>query len=501
MISALLVPSLRLIPLRYLTLILLLWSLLGGPDGHLLSAQTVEDVQEARQLVQEGHFDQAAERLAGYLAAYPEDGSTWWFQAQLLGRAGEIEAALVSYSRAISLLPGDAWVRLEYGRLLIIGGRWREVPVIVDPVPTLAGVSTQAAAQAHDLLASIHEWRGDRTLALDHAERAVRLDPDQPDFRKHVEEIQREIRSWGTVDLKALDDDQPFRRSGVHASGGVYLTPNLAAVVDASALFVEGDGVGTGFDGALGLRGVVGGSGFEFALWAGGVGQDGVTGAQSSWKGAAELAVRLPRETRAWLGVSRDRYRWTIASANTLVMQNRVELGVARKGSRGWVWEAAVLQERHQDGNAIRTGYAWALAPVARQLRLGYALAYQDSDETRWTSLGVYDPYYTPEQLISNSVLVELTDQIGGLDARLSVNYAFWARELVPDPVGASDPPLGPSEQSFQERTSHPFTGKARISLPTTSSFSWAVEMEYRRNTFFEFYSVGISTTYKWGGR
>jgi hypothetical protein len=193
------------------------------------------------------------------------------------------------------------------------------------------------------------------------------------------------------------------------------------------------------------------------------------------WSAGARTDVGAGFALRAL--AERDRYGWTVASVDTLVLFTRALLALDRAAAPGWAGELAGSRDDFGDGNPVWTAYGWVLGPLsqsaAHSLRLGYAAAWQDAQRTTWqpapgsgpavgqpaagTELpGVYAPYHSPHDVRTHSALANAAVAVGSGWLRLDGSVGFHARETAPVIIVGAPPAL-PSQLQFHERAFTPW--------------------------------------------
>ena len=273
-------------------------------------------------------------------------------------------------------------------------------------------------------------------------------------------------------------------------------------------------------DGWLELVGFVPGLRTDVSAKAGRAWQSSVVGQDGAWIGDVSLAARLSTDLelrgRGWV----ERYLWTPASADTLVMVEGLELALDGAAAPEWAGEAVVRREALPGGNVIRTAYAWGLAPIVPWLRGGYAFSWQDSDETRWSPVevtggqggpgrgggppmaasdplpGRYTPYFTPEQTYIHSLLTELRGKVGFGTARLNVSYGIWATEQVPSlEVGSGA--SSAFQTTFAERSFNPWSVTGAVDVPQGCCTALQAEVERAHTAFYQVTRVSLGLVYR----
>jgi hypothetical protein len=202
----------------------------------------------------------------------------------------------------------------------------------------------------------------------------------------------------------------------------------------------------------------------------------------STWTGHLEAGLRLPRSVRLEARAERERYLWTVASADTLLPLERVELVLDRAGHPGLAGKVALGRETFPDGNAVTTAYAWLLAPILPGLRLGWAASWQDARESRWSPVVErYEPYFTPEEQAVQSALAEVLLPLGNGSLRLNGSYGVRATEGAPGVA----PGQGRPAVAFTERAYTPWSAVARLDAPVADRLRVEAEVERRETSFY----------------
>lgn len=484
------------------------------------AAQVPPTVEAARRLRDSGAYGAAADTLETYLAEHPDDGGVRWMRAQLLYWAGRTAEARRAYEAAAALVPDDPWLRIEYAEVLEAVG---ELGAARGVLLAVADGSDQPEAVTEALvrLGSLAHRHGDDADAVRRFEEALARDPANRVSADMLEEIRAGIRPWVRSELMIRDDNQPFRRLGARMEGGWFLTPVWTAAVRGSARHLEQGTGGNPIDLSVELAGYLPAAHLSVAGWGGGAwGASGEGG--GSWTGGAETALRLPGQLSLGARVGRERYLSTVTSIDTLLVTESLELSLSRANASTWAGEAVVRRERFPDGNDVRTAYLWVLAPLTSFLRVGYAFSWQDADESRWSpesadegspgsgpgtgstpdpAAARYDPYYTPEEVLSHSGLAEVRGTLGRWRVSVSAAGGFHARERAPFLDTSPRPGEPPSTRvSFYRREFTPWRASLSASAPLTPSVILAAEAERRSTVFFAESRVSLSVTYRLAG-
>lgn len=447
-------------------------------------------VAVAERLQQEGRYADAADTLLRHLETHPDDAGVHWWAAQLLNRAGRTEAAAREYEAAVTLTPADPWLRVEYAELLMSLVALRRAQAVALPLAEDGNTPDEARARALTVLGTVAYWRGDLAAAVDRFEAAVAVSPDQSEALRQLYEIRAATRSWARLSLMAMDDNQPYRRGRAELEVGAFLNPLWTAAVELTPHLLDPPahtGLASATRGPAEARGTLTGflpaARLDVTGGFGGVRQD-----ETTWVGHAGLGLRLPGEISLEGRAERERYLWTTASADTLVMLESGELVLERAAHPGWAGEAVARLESFRDGNRVATVYAWLLAPVVPGLRLGGAASWQDAEESRWQpDTERYTPYFTPLEQRVVSALAEVVVSLGSATARLNGNWGVWAREEAPGTaVSVPGNPPGRGAVRRAERSYTPWSVVAALDVPAGERISLRFGAERQRTAFYQ---------------
>jgi Flp pilus assembly protein TadD len=296
-------------------------------------------VELARVLVRGGRRGEALEAYRRALALRPGDGALRLERARVLAgdraRRGE---ALAEYRRAVEARPGDRALRLEYAKLLAgdesgreaalseMGKLAREEPDSREVrlrYARLLGAKREtsgeaiaqyereaevrpASLEAQAGLARAYAWNGDADRALWHADRALAVDPAQPEMTRLRADLGRGREPWLGGAARALSSDasgktlagvqggvrgarelSPFARATLDAGGGTFTGEGRSASGGYATLAAEGrPSPETRLEGALGYEGVR-------------QGDAAVTGRLAFARGSADEGFGLFAERRA----------------------------------------------------------------------------------------------------------------------------------------------------------------------------------------------------------
>jgi hypothetical protein len=317
--------------------------------------------------------------------------------------------------------------------------------------------------------------------------------------------LAQEPRPWVLAAMEAARDDQP--RTGLvgRVEYGHFLRPALTIAVrltgeqvraragrvaPSTSTVAPGVTVNYGIpaarlDLAVSASTLVGGPG---------------TGAPMLWDTRGQ--VRLDPSTVVRVGAARERYSWTVASLDTLVLARSYEIALDRRAAPSWAGELVARQESFGDGNPVRTAYGWVLAPLStaagHSVRVGYAAVWQDTERSTWvpadgpgytvapdgTIPGRYAPYYSPHDLVTHSALGAAALAVGAAWVKLDLAVGVHATEQAPRLRPSLFGPTG-AELQFDPRTFTPYRVGGEWSAPVYGSTSLVLGAAYARSAYY----------------
>lgn len=511
--------------------VLLIWMPAPMPGQ---SAGDGESVERARHLVERGEYAESSVLLGEYLQRYPDRPRVRWLRARTLYWQGRVGAARREYRRALEGLPGEAALRVDYGRLLVETGRRQEAREVLRPVLEEERPSREASVEAdvRALLGKMAYWSGDYGGARGHLERALETDPGRSEARRILTEIQRMDAPWLSLGGTYRDDSQPLRERSLTLEAGVPLSHRVALSLRAVPHQLAGSaGDWRGVPAATGGLRVDWPGPLESRVEAGRLRH--VSAARTGWIGQGELSARLGAGFSLGAGGQRWNYRHTAGVLDTALFVESASVRLRRERPSGWGGQLGGRVERFPDGNRIRSGHLWLLAPVwsdgGDAFRLGYAFRAADSDESTFRPAsssasasatgaasshrpgppfggstgstdataadGTYSPYYTPEEVRSHSAVAALQVRAGP-DVTMSADGAvgIHATERVPA-SGSSATAL-----TWIRRDFRPWRLRGQLGVEPSRSTELHLQAGYREDAFYEVFEASVRWTYRFLG-
>jgi tetratricopeptide (TPR) repeat protein len=464
---------------------------------------------EIQRLRSAGDLGAAAQLLRTQLALNPDNAEAARLLAQTLYWLKDHSGARAVYDAAINRHPGNTVLRLEYARMLAEIGehaRAREL------VTSLLG-SPAARADAATLLGTLSYWEGDLTAARGRFEEALGANPNQQDAKRQLQEILSGTVSWARLSSSVWHDNQPIVRPSFGAEAGWFATPLMQVITRVESRWYRLNGSSRPVQLAeIAVAHYEPRSRMESEVSLGAVRR--ARAADSwDWSGRLVAAFRLPKHFKIGARIERTPYFSTKASLESAVTVRTAGAVVHWGNDRGWLGEAHYQYHWYPDGNAGRDASGWMLAPIVHRSRVdlqaGYALALGNAvagrfvlaapqqavppGDPRFSTAGRYAPYYTPDHLITHSVLAGLGLGRPHKSFRFDASYGVHASDNAPFLyVSGSQVARGTYPRVFS-----PWNVRTSCEIPIRGNLILEPAAEAGRTIFYSWTSAGLRLLYR----
>lgn len=472
-------------------------------------AQT-DTLTTARSLGEQGRPVAALHLLRTYAAAHPGDLNTLWLEARMAYWALHFEEADRLYTEAEQRFPANLALQLDHAAMLVDLGREEQARPLLDRFAAWApNDAALLRAQARACF-----WQGDHTQALALIDRALSADPHNAEAIALRNDIARAVAPWTQLGAAYTTDDQrlpvldPMLGSGLYLgrladlSLGVHAPRYMPASGDKDALWVHaGDRLTFRRQRlSVGLSAGVFQHAFDHS---------------TTFTGAVDVERTVLRYLAVRVNAEHRPYTSTLASLDTTLMVDH--LGASLTWTHPGTITGAVSWsvDRFADDNAVRTFYAWVLAPPVllhgTELRLGYSYAFSDADADRyraqlntadaWTSGMITAQrylYFTPHDQQVHAALVSWRTRAAA-KVRLGVNASIGLKADANTPYFYADraPDGSPVlQKALAPVTFSPYSVGADASFRLGARTSVRVDYAHVRSNFYTSDHASIGFTY-----
>jgi tetratricopeptide (TPR) repeat protein len=481
---------------------------------------TGDTLSEAVQLRNSGQLASAATLLRSYWAGHRSDPNAALLYGETLYWLKRFDEARAVYEAGVSANPDNLPLALSFGRMLIETGDGARARTLLEPFQG----SPSGFAPSSTLLGTLAYWEGDLTTAARLFREALRANPEEHDAARQLEEIRVLTSSWLRLGGDGRFDDQPLHRIAGDAQAGWYVTELAAISARVRPMYFQlGDSLTrtiTQAEGELSFYSPA--THVEISLAGGGLTRS--YDVRSDWTARVVLGIRMPQKIVVRAQAERSPYLYTLASLTKAVMTRTFSLSADWNDPSGWIARALVQRELYPDVNAISTVYGWVLAPLVHRaeidVQLGVSASAQDADEnrfalarpvqpypvgdSRFSTAGIYNPYYTPSSLSSESVVGAIALRPSSdVTFRAGGGYAIRATDNNPSfsvlPASGTQPAT--LQQTFQSRTFSPWTARASIEAALTGHASFMAGAEYGKTPFYSATTAETALIYHFHSR
>jgi tetratricopeptide (TPR) repeat protein len=478
-------------------------------------ATATAPLDNARRLRDRGDLAAAAALLAPWVDTHPDDIEAVRTLAQLRYWQHDVDAARTLYRRTLERHPEAAALRFDYAQLLLDTRADRELRDVLAPVRANPPTRGRAAA----LLGTDAYWRGDLTTARRELRIALMADPSRTDVQRDLDAIRLLTSPWVHVSYAYRHDTQPLDQFVMATEAGWFVTPLTQLSLGVSnGRPHSGDSISISQSRAEArLQQHIPAAHLDLVAAAGALQRS--AGDVQTWTGAAAATVHLPRHVALRVAAEREPYLYTLASLGTLVMTRTARATLTWNSPRGWLAEATAERQAFDDDNAVRTAYAWLLAPLVHHdnttLQVGASAVVQDADASRWTLArpvqavpassaafrldGLYAPYFTPLNLSTQSVLMAGRVRLSPtVTVRADGAYGVHATDDAPVIVRTTgNTGAGQLSTVTYRRSYHPFSARAAFDIAAGSSLTLTASADVQRTVLYTTSGMRLEARYR----
>lgn len=302
-------------------------------------------------------------------------------RAQELAWARQFAEAEAIYRNIQAAQPDSSEARLGLARVVMWQGRYREALALFAKLDGIEAIEGRATAQY---------WSGDLRAAAHGFRRVLELDRNRELARRSLAEIESTSVPSQRVTIVGSTDDQPLDAIRGETSGTFFSDVQTQWTATLGYYDADAERSARGEYASIANETTV--RAFTFA---GSLGvftfPDGVRrplGSASVRR--RSLTLRIERQPE-------------LASAPSLTTHAASTTTTLRwDHNRNWSAAAELSHRRYSDHNRGSAAAAYVLVPVRRNhwtFWSGASVAARDTDESRFTLEGRYDPYWTPDDL------------------------------------------------------------------------------------------------------
>jgi len=278
--------------------------------------------------------------------------------------------------------------------------------------------------EALNTLGTIAYWQGHPKMAIKYFRKTLDQYPKNDWALKYTNEINEFILPYLKISGAYAYDTQPLSSVLGNIETGWYQSNLLAPKFHAQIQDFTANG------NQKELYSFQGGNNFSFtaiglkAIIAGGVYQSPADN-KTGWTGKLELDQKLSPAFSLSAFADHKPYFYTLSSLQQAVTENTYGIALVLNKPGAWMGWAGYSQQQFMDNNTIESYGAWLLLPPLKlsdfRFYIGYAVNYSNAANDNFMLAstvnqalltynlnGIYTPYFTPENQLENSLLVNL---------------------------------------------------------------------------------------------
>jgi tetratricopeptide (TPR) repeat protein len=328
-------------------------------------------------------------------------------------------------------------------------------------------------------LATAEYWSGDYRSAQRDFAVVLRARPNDIDARKASAEIASTMAPVVKSENVFVTDDQPLRHATMGVSTTFFSDPLTSWTATAGVHVLSARGLGLGSATAPFVS----------------ITASTSIPAPHLRAGVALRLLRFPDGTTKPLGGISLTREWSHTSIAAEIDRHEILYTVSAlrahpsETTASLAWNrntdtasssAALHSIRYFDGNHGRAAEAYHLVRIVKRERasfsIGASASYRDTSESRFRFIGnggLYDPYWTPRDLVDVRGIVAATVDTGRVKVRLQGDSG-WAHDHAPV--------FGPAEVA---RTFHPWRASADVTIPLGDAFTGTLGVERQATVFY----------------
>jgi len=481
-------------------------------------AVAVDTFKLANQHITKKKFRRAAKLYNAYHQYHPKDLNSLWKLAQTKFWLNNFRQSDTLYRSALKLNPENDYLRLNYIHSLLDMGRTAQAASMLTDME-LAGKDYSDMAF---LRAKLYFYEGDYDQAAAYMRKSLSAENNNSEAHELDEEIALARSPLVSLSSGYLSDNQPVTSLVTTLKAENYFNKyaDLYIICDeyhfmqdvvSDAPWVRvGDKL---FFPKAGLHVNVGAGVFRYPVKNGA----GVSG---------YLSLNEKISPHFDIDVSADHtpYFDTKTSIDTDIHVTKVA-AMLNWHLRNWSAQAAVLNSTYPDNNNVYGAYGWVLAPIISfphgQLLAGYSISYSNSNHSSYTAVdslpeiianyatnpniaGVYNPYFTPNELFTNSGLIALNlTPSKKISINLSGDVGYGSINAPYLFLNKNDSGKLFVDRGFAIQKFIPIDAKVAINYHIDNTWLLSAKYNYTTTYFFtsNYISLGIQKSFQHHGR
>jgi hypothetical protein len=477
--------------------------------ANAFSQTRTDTLKMAKQYMSESKFAMAAPLLDVYETAHANDLNTIWLYAQAAYGNYDFTTAKKLYDRAIFLFPSNFYLKLDYANKLIETRDFDKADSLLKKYESY----DSASAGIQFALAKINYYTGNYKAAEIEIKNVLKQDAGNSAAIILFKQINEANATWLNIGAAFQTDDQPLQSFTPHAEAGTYVSSLFSPFIGFSAPIFFRDK--QSYNAQL----IQAGNVFHFfksnfTVKANG----GITSSPSnnnySWTGDLSLTKIFAHHFEINTEASRLPYFETRSSIDSNTVPYNFSIYAAWNNVNSWNGKIVFNNSYFSlYNNNIYSLSGWIFLPPLHFstfiARVGYAFNYSSSTKNLYTAAtvtdssstikGIYDPYFTPDQQLINSVLVSVDYKNKIAEAGIHANAGVYARNMNPYfYFNEGNNNIITVQKGFAETSFFPVQVNAYVLFHLKENMAFVCNYSYNHNIFYtsSFASVSLKINF-----
>ncbi|WP_128330404.1 M48 family metallopeptidase [Apibacter sp. HY039] len=475
----------------------------------IVNGQNRIEMQKAEYFFKHKKYYESMVILKEYLVKYPDDIYANWLGGQVAYELGNVKLSKALYRKAIANKLDDRELRFNFAQTLYNSASLQEAESELNYL-LKSDIKDFIYTEANLMLGYINLWRNDFDKTKIYIKKIKEFELENKAVKELEKQLQISSKPYLKINFDYTSDNQVLTtyselvEAGIHKNK--YFNPKLR---------VENQNFSTDKQVAtirIGNTFYVDKS--RFIIYSDlGISQH--FSESTGWLGELNIKRKIGRHLNLAAAVSRLPYTYTLRSTQNQVFENILSGSVEYENKQIFSIKA-IYQLKFYKDNYINSWGGWVLSRPINinkiQIKAGYGFSFSDSKTilyypqttsnliNSWGEVkGIYDPYFTPKQQITHSILgvisVSLTPSFI-LD--ISGNYAFKAQNESPVVFGGVN---AEGQYVFQRYyytdKNLPFSLKAGLNYKISENTVLSGNYQYQENSFYSQDKAGITFYYR----
>ncbi|MGM5630475.1 hypothetical protein O2K51_06185 [Apibacter raozihei] len=447
--------------------------------------------------------------LKEYLVKYPDDVYANWLGGQIAYELGNGKLSRTLYNKAIANNSDNRELRLNYAKTLYNSVNLQEAESELNYL-LKSDIKDFIYTEAYLMLGYINLWRNDYNKTRICINKIKESDHENKAVKELEKQLQNSSKPYLKINFDYTSDNQVLTTYSELIEVGIHRNKNLNPKI-----LIENQNFSTDKQIAtikIGNTFYVDKS--KFIIYSA-LGISKHFSESTGWLGELNIQRKIGRHLNFAVSASRLSYAYTLRSTQKQVFENILSGSVEYENKQIFSIKA-IYQHKFYKDNYVNNWGGWVLSKPFNlfkvQIRAGYGFSFSDSKTilyypqttsnliNSWGEVkGVYDPYFTPKQQITHSILgvisISLTPSFI-LD--ISGNYAFKAQNESPVVFGGVN---AEGQYVFQRYyytdKNLPFSLKAGLNYKISENTVLSGHYQYQENSFYSQDKAGLTFYYR----